>query len=333
MHIAAAAATALAIGLMGGSAWAADGYAVVGRIAGPDGGWDYLRVDPGHNQLLVPRGGAVMTVNLATGKVATGLAPGGRQHVALPLPGGHEMLVTNGATNTAVFADELSGAVIASVPVAKGPDAAALDAKTGLVVVAGHAGGAVTLVDPRTRHAVGDIQVGGTLEEVATDGHGRAFVNVEDRNEVAAIDIAARKTVAHWPLAGCDGPTGLAYDPQDRLLIVACDGATVLLRPTDGKLLQTLKTGRGADGAAYDARRHRAFVPAGRDGTLSVIAVEDGRASLVQTLVTERGARTLAVDERTGRVYLPTAEYRLSPDGGRPAPVAGSFHVLVVAPR
>lgn len=326
-------AGALAALLAAGAAQAAaGGYRVVDRIACPDGGWDYLRVDPAHNQLLVPRGTAVMAVDLATRAVKTGLAPGGRQHVALPLAGGREMLVTNGADNTAVFADPLTGAVIATVPVGKGPDAAVVEPKSGLVVVMGHAGGDVTLIDPKSRKAVGTVTVGGALEEAAADGSGRVFVNVEDRNEIVAIDVAARKVIARWPLAGCEGPTGLAYDPQDRLLVAACDGATNLVRAADGKVLQTLATGKGADGAAYDARRHLAFVPAGRDGTLAVIGFARGQGRILETVATQRGARTLAVDERTGRVYLPTAQYQPAAGGGRPTPVAGTFQVLVVAP-
>jgi DNA-binding beta-propeller fold protein YncE len=221
---------------------------------------------------------------------------------------------------------------VTSVPVAKGPDAAAWDSKSGLVLVAGHAGGAVTLVDPKTHRLAGEVQVGGALEEIATDGRGRAYVNVENKNEIAVIDIAARKTIAHWPLNGCEGPTGLAYDPDDRLLIAACEGVTVLVRASDGKLVQTLETGKGADGAVYDTRRHRAFVPAGRDATLSVIAIAKGHATVVQTLRTDTGARTLTLDERTGRIYLPAAEYRPGVQGGRPTAVPGTFHVLVVAP-
>lgn len=311
----------------------ADGYRVVDRISGPDGGWDYVRVDAAHNQLLIPRGASVMTVNLASGQVKTGLAPGGRQHIAMPLEGGREMLVTNGASDTAVFADPVTGAVIASVPVGQGPDAAAIDPKSGLVLVIAHVGGNVTLIDPRSHQAVGTVEVGGTLEEAAADGSGRAFVNVEDRNEIAVIDLAARKVVARWPLKGCDGPTGLGYDAQDKLLIAACDGATELVRASDGKVVQTLATGKGADGAAYDARRRVAFVPAGRDGTLSVIGFEHGRGRIAQTVITQRGARTLAVDERSGRVYLPAAQY-LPPAtaGARPAPAPGTFQVLVLAP-
>jgi DNA-binding beta-propeller fold protein YncE len=307
---------------------------VVDRIAGPDGGWDYVRVDQANNRVLVTRGASVMAIDLATGKVTAGLAPGGRQHVAMPVNEGREMLVTNGATDTAVFADALTGASLASVPTGKGPDAATLDAKTGLALVMGHAGGDVTLIDPRSHSVVGTVAVGGALEEAAADGSGRGFVNVESKDEIAVIDIAARTVIAHWPLTGCEGPTGLAYDPQDGLLIAACDGATALVRAEDGKVVQMLATGKGADGAAYDARRHLAFVPAGRDGTLSVIAFHRGRGRIVQTVATSRGARTIAEDDRTGRVYLPTAQFGPpSSPGARPTPVPGTFQVLVLAPQ
>lgn len=310
------------------------GYQIVERVAGPDGPWDYVRIDPTHERLLMPRGSAVMAVDLANHKVTTGLAPGGGQHIALPLNGGREFVVTNGATDTADFIDAATGAEIARVQTGKGPDAAAVDPKSGLVLVIGHAGGDVTLIEPKAHKAVGTVAVGGALEEAAADGSGRAFVNVESRNEIAIIDVAARKVTGHWPLKDCDGPTGLAYDPQDKLLLAACDGTTDLVRVSDGQVVQSLPTGKGADGVAYDQRRHLAFVPAGRDGTLSVIAFDKGHARIAQTVPTQRGARTLAEDERSGRVYLPTARYApAASPGGRPTPVPGTFQVLVVAPR
>ena len=327
-------AGALASLLCAGAAVAgAPAYKVIDKIPGPDGGWDYLRVDPAHNQLLVPRGTAVMAVDLATRQVRTGLAPGGRQHIALPLPGGREMLVTNGADNTAVFADAVTGAAVASVATGKGPDAAAIEPKSGLIFVMGHSGGDVTFIDPKSHRAVATVEIGGALEEGAADGSGRAFVNVEDKNEIAVIDVAARKVVARWPLAGCDGPTGLTYDPQDRLLIAACDGATALVRADNGKA-QLVPTGKGADGVAYDPKRRLAFTPAGRDGTLSVIGFDKGQGRVVATVPTQRGARTIAIDERTGRLYLPTAQYQAAATaGGRPSVVPGTFEVLVVAPQ
>ncbi|MBS0410564.1 MAG: YncE family protein [Proteobacteria bacterium] len=329
--LATAAAMALATAIAGPAAeGGASGYKVLKTIPGPDGGWDYARIDTVNDRLLVTRGGAVMAVDLATDKITSGLAPGARQHVALPVDGGAEMLVTNGGTNSAVFADARTGATLASLPTGAGPDSAILDAASGLALVMGHAGGDVTLIDPAAHKVVGDIAIGGKLEEAASDGHGRAFVAVEDRNEVAVLDIAGRKVAARYALPGCDGPTGLAYDGDDRLIIAACDGTTDLVAADTGAVVGTLATGKGADGAVYDPQRRLAFVPAGRDGTLAVIAFDGGKGHIAGLTPTQKGARTIALDPRTGRLYLPSAEYRLAPDSGRPTPVPGTFQIIVV---
>ena len=109
---------------------------------------------------------------------------------------------------------------------------------------------------------------------------------------------------------------------------------TAFVSARDGKLVQTLNTGKGADGAAYDAVRHRAFVPAGGDGVLNVIGLDKGKATLLEKVATGRGARTLTLDERTGRVYVPVTQYGAAPaGGGRAAAVPGGFHILVVGPQ
>ena len=309
---------------------AGSGYHVLDHVAGPDGGWDYVRVDQKNNRVLVAHGTSVMAIDLAT-KGVSSFGPGQRLHDAMPVNGGSEVLVTNGGTNTAVFVDVKTGATVATVDTGKGPDAAAFDAKTGLILVMDHAGGQVTLIDPKTHKAVGAIEVGGDLEAAAVDGSGKAFINVENKNEIVVVDIAARKVLTRYALTGCDGPTGLAYDAADKLLIAACDGATDVVDARTGKVLQTLPTGKGADGIAYDPRQKLAFVPAGRAGTMAVIALAGGKGTLVDTVPTQLGARTIALDERTGRVYLPTAQYvPATTPGGRPTTVPGTFQVLVV---
>jgi DNA-binding beta-propeller fold protein YncE len=329
-----AAAGAAASALAGAAlAAAAPRYAVVDRIPGPDGGWDYVRVDDSGNRVLVTRGGSVMAVDLRSKQVAAGLASGERLHLAMPVDGGTEVVVTEGGADKAVFYDAKSWKPVATVATGKGPDGGTIDPRTGLVLVVNHAGGTITLVDPK-RHAVaGEIAVGGTLEEAAADGEGKAFVNVEDRNEIAAIDLAQRKVLARYPLSGCDGPTGLAYDAADKLLIAACDGATDLVSTATGKVVQTLPTGAGADGVVFDARRKLAFVPAGRDGTLSVVVIEGGRGRIVQTLQTAKSARTIGLDARSGRLYLPSAQQGPAEPNRRPAAAPGSFRLLVVAPQ
>ena len=329
LRIAGLALAAWAVGL--GAQAAGPGYHVVDRIAGPDGGWDYVRVDAANNRVLVAHGGSVMAVDLASRAVTPGLAPGSRLHDALPVNGGTEFMVTNGGPGTVVFADAKTGATVATVQAGKNPDAAAFDGHSGLVLVMNHSGGDITLVDPKAHKAVGTIVVGGDLEAAAVDGAGKAFVNVEDKNEIAVIELAGGKVTARYALTGCDGPTGLAYDAADAMLIAACDGATDFVDARTGKVLQTLATGKGADGVAYDPRQKLAFVPAGRAGTLAVISVRKGKSAILETVPTQVGARTIALDERTGRVYLPTSQYGppVTP-GGRPPMVPGTFQLLVV---
>ena len=321
--------TAALLALAGTAQAAGPAYKITDRIAGPDGGWDYVRVDPIGNRVLVTRGGTVMAVDLKA-KTASTFATGQRLHIALPLNGGKEFVLTNGGDNTAVFVDA-AGKTVATAPVGKGPDSAGLDPASGLVLVVGHSGGDVTLIDPKTHGVVATITVGGTLEEIAADGQGHAFVNVEDKNEVVVLDLKARKVLARYPLTGCEGPTGIAYDIADHLVISACNGATDFVDAASGKVVATVATGKGADGVAWDPKRKVALVSAGGDGVLNVIAVDKGKPALVQTLPTLRGARTIGIDERTGQVFLPSAEYSTAADGRRTV-TPGSFKLLVVSP-
>lgn len=324
---------ALCLGLCAvaaGAQAAGSGYHVLERISGPDGGWDYVRVDPVNNRVLVAHGGSVVAMDLATKKVTPGLAPGMMLHDPMPVNGGSEVLVTNGGTAEAVFVDAKTFAEVARVKTGVGPDAAAFDARSGLVLVMNHRGGDITLIDPKTHKAVGSIAVGGDLEAAAVDGAGRAFVNVENKNEIVVLDLAKRSVVTRYALAGCDGPTGLVYDAADRQLIAACDGATVVVDATSGKVVATVATGKGADGVAFDPRQKLAFVSAGQSGTLSVVSVGKGKASVVDTVKTQVSARTIGIDPRDGRVYLPAAEFGPKPATGRAPMIPGSFKILVV---
>ena len=93
---------------------AAPAYKITDRIAGPDGGWDYVRVDPGQNRVLVTRGNTIMAVDLKT-KAASVFASGQRIHIALPVNDGKEILITNGGDNTAIFVDAKTGKVLTTV--------------------------------------------------------------------------------------------------------------------------------------------------------------------------------------------------------------------------
>jgi YVTN family beta-propeller protein len=307
------------------------GYKLVDRIAGPDGGWDYAAVDVAQNKVFVGRGAHVMSVDIATKAVKGDFAVAAGAHAALPINNGAQVLITNGQTNAATIVDATSGAVLATIPTGKNPDAATFDPATGLVLVMNHSGGDITLVDPIARKAVGTIMIGGTLEAAAVDGAGKAWVNVEDKGEVVALDMKTRKVLAHYKLAGCEGPTGIAYAPVDKLLISTCDGLAAVISADTGKPVASVKIGDGADGVVFDPKSKLAFASAGESGVVSVIAIANGRARLVDTVTTQERARTIAIDPRDGTLYLPAAKSGppVTP-GGRATVLPGSFQLLVL---
>ncbi len=333
---AATAAFAPAMAQSGAQSSPAADYAVVARISGVDGGWDYASVDPVRGRLYVARADAVMAVDLATGKVTDKLAPAQRAHAVLPIDNGATIVETDGTSGLTRFINADTGATIAQVATGKKPDAAYLDSATGLVVVMNPGSSAVTLLDPKTHALVRTILVPGGLEAGDGDGKGHAFINLEAANALAEVDLAAGQLVRTIPLTGCDGPTGLVVLAGGTRVLSACaNGVATVVDATSGKLLQTLKVGEDPDAVIADPARGLAFVPSGHDGTLTAIAIGDPASfRVVGTIPTQVGARTGALDPRTGRIYLPTATMTPAEGGshhGQAKP--GSFVVLVVAPK
>jgi YVTN family beta-propeller protein len=332
-------ACALALALAGPAAMAqaqpAPAYAVVERIKGPDGGFDYVNFDPALGRVYVSRTDGALALDVRTGVVTGHLAPAQRSHAALPVEGGSELVITDAGGNVAHLVDAHTGALLADVPTGQKPDGAVLDPATGLALVMNGHSGDVTVIDPKTRKGVGTIAVGGALEQAQADGAGKLFINVEDQSRIAVVDVKARKRIAAYPLTGCEGPTGLGYAPDAGLLIAACvNKVAKVLRAADGREVATLPIGAGPDQIAYDPVRRLAFIPCGRDGVLDVVAVRGPTdVALVEAVPTQVGARTGAVDPATGKVYLPTAHYSPSPTGGRPSADPGSFAILVVASK
>lgn len=312
---------------------AAQQYQVVARLPAGDGGWDLLSVDPVSQRVYVGRPDGVTAIDLKTGKATDRIVPGQRVHAALAIPGTHEVISTNGGTNNALLFDGETGKVRATIATGTRPDAAAYDPATRTVWIMNPGSGDVTVLDPVSAKVLATVPVGGSLELGVSDGAGRLYVNIEDKNEVAVLDTKRRKLLTRFPLKGCDGPTGIAYDPFSREILSACgENAVAIVSAPDGRQIARLPIGKGADGAAFDVKHRIAIVPAGRDGNITLIRL-GAVPKVVGKVSTAVSARTIAVDPVTGRAYLPSATLAPAQGGERPKPVSGSFRVLVVAPR
>jgi DNA-binding beta-propeller fold protein YncE len=309
-------------------------YKLTGRIAAPgDGGWDYASIDPATKRVYVTHGDTVVVADTVRGTATAPFSGIAKGHAAVPIPNGHLLAVTSAHDNTVRLFDTETGKELARMAVGNDPDAAYYDTTLQRLVVVNAKGGTVSLVDPVARKVTGTITLKPGLEAAAHDGD-TLIVNNEDLNEVETADLRTGKAGPAVALTGCEGPTGLAFDPATGVAISACaNHKAAIVDIRHHRLIGLLDIGAGPDTVLLDARRRVAFIPCGGDGVLVQIAL-DGGVRVVRSIPTEPGARTAALDPETGIIYLPTADLAPPPaSGGKPQPKPGTFHILVVAPR
>jgi YVTN family beta-propeller protein len=336
-------AAAFAIALLASSVTAAGTepvtYAIAEKWPLPgDGGWDYLSVDPAARLLYQSRATHVAIVDMASGKIVGDIADTPGVHgIALAADLGRGY-ISAGITNRVKVFDLRTRAVIDNIAVGTKPDAILYDPYSHRVVAFNGGSDDASVIDTVTNAVVATIELGGGPEFARSDGTGHIFVNLEDKNQLAVIDMATLKVTARWALPGCDGPSGLALDVAHQRSFSVCSNAAMTILDThDGRAVATLPIGHGVDGAEFDPSLQDAFSSNG-EGTLTVVHESDPEHfAVIQTLATAKGARTLALDPATHRLYLPTASFGPVPqaaEGTRPRPpiLPGSFVVLVIAP-
>lgn len=317
---------------LGGRALAQGQWAVENTFhLGGDGGFDYITVDANSHRLYIPRSTHTMVVDSDSGKLLADIPGQKHNHGVAVAPELGRGFISDGAGSIVVF-DLKSNAVLGAVAAKDDADGIVYDKSTGLVLVTcGDAGVLVTLkadADPKTAK-VDSIELGGKPEFLAADGAGKVYVNLEDKDQVAVVNLKAGKVLAHWPVAPGGSPVGMSIDAAKHRIFVGCRKPQKLLvmSTDDGKVIADLPIAAGVDATRWDG--HEAFAST-REGKLSVAEEKAGKFEIVQTVTTGFGTKTLDVDNAAHKIFLPTAEFEEAKAGERPKAKAGSFMVVVV---
>jgi len=296
------------------------------------GGWDYLEVGPVNDWLYVSHGTQVNVLNKKTGdSVAIIENTTGVHGIAFDVAN-KKGFTSNGRINTVTVFDMNTNKVLAQIPTGQNPDAIMYEPFSKTIITCNGRSKNLSIIDPVQNKVIDSIDVGGKPETAVTDGAGKIFVNVEDKNEIVAIDVKTFKVLNHWSIAPAEGPTGLAYDKATKRLFAGCDKKLAVVDATSGKVIATPEIGDGCDGVAFDATKKNVYTANG-DGTITVIHEDNAdKFTVTENAVTKKGARTIAIDKTTGQLYLPAAEFEPMEAGqkGRPKMKAGTFQVLVV---
>ena len=311
------------------------GYHVIKTIAVPgDEGWDYLIVDAPARRVYVSHGSHVVVLD-ADSYAVVGDIPDtqGVHGIALAKDFGRGF-VSDGRANTATIFDLKSLRTIATVKTGMNPDAIVYDEVSQRVFTMNGRSGDTTAIDAATEKVLGTLALGGKPEFAAADGKGSIFVNIEDKSEIVEFDARKLTATHRWPLAPCEGPSGLAMDRKSRRLFAGCGNKMMAIVDADtGQVISTPAIGEGVDANVFDPETKLAFASTG-EGTLNVFHEDTpGKFTAVESVTTKKSARTMGLDLKTHYIFLPAADFAPPEPGERRGKMKpGSLVILVVAP-
>jgi len=187
--------------------------------------------------------------------------------------------------------------------------------------------GTLTALDPKSGDIVGTAELEDTAPEgAAADGKGHIFVNNESKHTIQVIDTKTWKATASWPLAPCQGPTGIAYDRKTNRIFSGCSRNSVVLDASSGKVVATIENGTRVDALGWDLDKKLIYIPNGGEGTVTVVHQDAAdKYQVVATVQTFAGAKTICVDAKTHHVYLfqPERGPAPAPPADAPPPATG----------
>ena len=310
---------------------------------GGDGGTDYLTAEPGTGRVFVSRATHVMVIDGVTGKVVGDIPDTPRTHgIALVAKWGRGFITSAGDSTVEMF-DLKTLAVIRRISIPTGGlDGIMYEGFSDRIILTNHSRpiGTAVALDAKTGDVVGTAQLeDNSPEGAASDGKGRIFVNNEGTNTIQVIDVKTMQVLASWPIAPCEGPTGIAYDRPTNRIFSGCGKTSVVVDATTGKVVATIANGDGVDALGWDPTEKLIYIPAGRDSNVTVVH-QDGadKYTVVATVATMRGAKTISVDPMKHVAYLFQPEYGPPPadtpppqPGQRPArgPVIGAWFFAI----
>jgi hypothetical protein len=290
----------IGVAFLPGGGWAAGPeapLALEATIPLPDvaGRIDHMAVDAKRKRLIVAELGnnTVDVVDLAAGKVihrVTGLSE--PQGVGYAERADLVAVANAGDGSVRLFRGE-DLAPAGTIALGDDADNVRADPRTGLLVV-GFGGGGLALIDPVSRAKVANIRLSAHPEGFQIDPEtDRAFVNVPNAGQVAAVDLQARRVVGTWPMRDLGDNFPMALDPASPLLAAVFRHPPVLaLLDRDGGAIRGEARACGdADDVFFDGRRHRIYVSCGA-GTVAVFQVGDGSLRPLPSVETGPGART-----------------------------------------
>jgi hypothetical protein len=179
-----------------------------------------------------------------------------------------------------------------------------VDPRNGIVVV-GYGGG-LAIIDPVRRVVVGTVTLPAHPEGFQIDPtNGKAYVNIPNADQIAVVDLDARRQVATWKVPQLRGNFPMALDSKNGIVasVFRNPSRLVLLERNAGRVVANVPTCGDADDLFIDARRQRIYISCG-SGEIAIFQRRGENLDPLPSVKTSLGARTSMFLPEVDRLYV-----------------------------
>ena len=303
--------------------------------------FDYITFDAATRKVYLSHGTEVKVLNADSGAVVGTISGLKRSHGVVALNDLGRGYITDGGTGEVVIFDLKTLKITGQVKAGGDPDSILYDPASKRLFAFNGGTHDVTVIDPATGTVVKTIPMGGAPEQGVADGKGMIYDNLEDTNEVVALDTRSLTIKSRWKVAPAGQPVTMAMDREHRRLFIGGRNPKlfVMMNADTGKIIgQATPIGDRVDTTIFDPETGM-IASATREGTIHIFHEDTPDTySVVETVKTEFGAKTLAHDPKTHNLYTDTSDFGPAPaptaKQANPQPVAkpGTFRVLIYGP-
>jgi YVTN family beta-propeller protein len=298
--------------------------------------WDYITFDAATRRLYISHNTEVKVVDANSGAVVGSIPDLKRVHGIALVPDVGRGFISDGGADEAVAFDLKSLKVTNHIKTGGNPDCIIYDPASKHIFTMNGKTSDSSVIDPSALTVIATIPMTGRPEYAVADGSGMIYDNLEDKNEVVALDSRTNTIKAHWPIAPAEEATAMDMDIRHRRLFIGGRNKLLAVMDADnGKVLQTFPIGAGVDTNVYEPETRLLFT-ATREGTLHVFHEDSpDKFSVVETVKTEFGARNMALDPKSHKLFIDTADFVPAPAATadqpkpQPTPIPGTFRLLV----
>src|SRR5438874_2129650 len=297
--------------------------------------FDYITFDPASRHVFASHGTEVKVVDADSGKIVGSITGLKRCHGVALVPELNKGFISDGDAAEVVVFDLKTLKITAHIKADKDADSIIYDPASKHVFVFEGDPNNAQVIDPAKGTVIATLPLGGAPEQAVADGKGMIYDNLEDKNEVIAIDSKTNTVKSHWAVAPGAQPVSMAMDRKSRRLFIGCRNPKmfIVMDADTGKIVgQPFPIGGRVDTTVFDAETGLIALSTG-EGTIDIFHEDSpDKYSAMQSVKTEPGAKTMALDAKKHDLYVDTAEFEPAnpaEKNSRPKAKPGTFHLLV----